>query len=62
MMVKDEHANPKVESGVEEGISIPAQLEPIAILATITLNLAIANEDPRVVIRVEEIEATIMEE
>jgi hypothetical protein len=62
MMVKDEHANPKVESGVEEGTLISAQLEPIVILATTTPNLAIANEDTRVDVRVEEIEAIIMEE
>jgi hypothetical protein len=62
MRVKDEHANPKVESSVEEGTSILAQLEPIAIFATVTPNLVIANEDPRVDVRVEEIEATILEE
>jgi hypothetical protein len=62
MMVKDEHANLKVESSVEEGTSIPAQLEPIAILATITPNLVVAHEDLKINVMVEEIEATILEE
>jgi hypothetical protein len=47
---------------VEEGTLIPAQLEPIVIPATTTPNLVVANENPRVDIRVEDIEATIMEE
>jgi hypothetical protein len=61
-MVKDEHANLEVESDVEEGISIPAQFEPTVIPVATTPTLAIANEDPRIDVRVEETKATIMEE
>ncbi len=60
-MVKDKHANSEVESGVEEGTLISTQLEPTTILIAITLNLVTTNEDPKVDVRVEEIEATIME-
>lgn len=62
MIVKDEHANLVVDSGMQERILFPVQLKPIDVLVAITPNLATTMEDLGVDVRVEETKATIMEE
>jgi len=45
--IKDKHANPLIESSMEEGILIIIQLKPIANLVTITPSFTIPIVDPR---------------
>jgi hypothetical protein len=45
--IKDKHANPLVESSMEEGILIIIQLKPIANLVTIAPSFTIPIIDPR---------------
>jgi hypothetical protein len=58
MIIKDECANPMVETGMEEGISISVHLE--SIIATVP-NLVATTKDLMVDVRVEETKATFME-
>jgi hypothetical protein len=61
-VVNNERANSMVEFDMKGGTSILVQPETIVILATITLNLVVVMEILGVDVRVEEIEATTMEE
>jgi len=61
-VVNNERANSMVEFDMKGGTSILVQPETIVILATITLNLVVVMEILGVDVRVEEIEATSMEE
>jgi hypothetical protein len=60
--IKDKHANPVVESGMEGRISILVQPKATAIPTTMTPSLVAIMENLGVDVRVEEIEATFMEE
>jgi acetylornithine/succinyldiaminopimelate/putrescine aminotransferase len=59
MIVKNECANPMVETCMEEGILILVHLESII---AIVPNLVVTTKDLRVDVRVEETKATIMEQ
>lgn len=59
---KDERANLVVEIGMEGGTLILAQLEPITTLATIAPRIPTTIINPRVDVKLEEIEAVNMEE
>jgi len=62
MTIMDRHANLVVESNMEGGTLILAQLETIVIHVAITLNLVVATENLGVDVRVEETYVIIMEE
>ncbi len=62
MTVNNERANSMVEFDMEGGTSILVQLETIVFFTTITLNLVVVMEILGLDVRVEEIEATTMEE
>jgi hypothetical protein len=51
-----------VETGMEGRISISVQSEPIVAPIAITLSFDFTTLDPKIDVRVEEIEATYMEE
>jgi alpha-amylase/alpha-mannosidase (GH57 family) len=62
MTVNDDCANLVVETDMEGATLISIQTETIVVLATTTPSLAITMEDIWVDVRIEEIEAPVMEE
>ncbi len=62
MSVKDECANPVLETNMEGVTLISIQLETITVLAAIALSLATTIEYLKVDVGIEEIEALVMEE
>jgi len=62
MTVKDDYANLMVETDMEGATLILIQTKTTIVLATTTPSLAITMEDLWVDVRIEEIEALVMEE
>jgi len=61
-MTIEEWENMVVETGMEGRTSISVQSEPIVAPIAITLSFDFTTLDPKIDVRVEEIEATYMEE